>query len=308
MPYLLMILVVMIYAGNILIGKAINDLPPFTITFIRLFIAFVVLIPLGLRSALKHRQLFLENKKAFLIMTLAGVTFFNTFIYGSLQFTTATNVSVLETVIPVVTVILSTLLLKEKLQGLQWIGIVLSFFGAIWVILNGRIFDLASMAWNIGDLIMVGAILSWAIYSIYVKQYMHLFPSFAALFVMSGISVIVLLPVVLLEWSVQGMPTISLANHGLGLLYLGVFPSLIALILYNHSVSKLGPSKASVFLNFLPVFTILGAYLWLGETITLLQVIGAIIVISGVLLTTQLQKKKKEHNQTQPQEPQKIAE
>ncbi|ADU28909.1 DMT family transporter [Evansella cellulosilytica] len=286
-PYILMILVVIFYSGNILIGKAINDLPPYTIAFFRVAIAFIVLLPIGLRSAMENRSLFWKYKKPLLIMTLSGVTFFNTFIYASLQFTTASNVAVLETIIPVVTVILSAYILKEKLRNIQTTGVILSVLGAIWVVLDGRIFQMTTMDWNIGDAIMIGAILTWSIYSIYVKQYMHLFPTYGVLCVMTGISVIVLLPVVLIEWSILGVPTIHVSNHMAGLLYLGIFPSFVALVFYNRAVAMLGASQASVFLNFLPVFTIIGAYFWLGETITWMQVVGACIVILGVLLTTQ---------------------
>lgn len=283
----MMIFVVIFYAGNIPIGKAINELPPFTIALFRLFVAFIVMLPFGLRSAWEYRFKMWEYKKPFLIMTLTGITFFNTFIYGSLQFTTSTNVSVLETVIPVVTVVLSAVLLKEKLRNVQKIGVLLSLVGAIWVVLDGRIFHLSAMNWNVGDGIMIGAIGCWAVYSITVKKYMHLFPQKAALLVMSGISIIVLLPFVAVEWLVTGIPSSLMTVMNISsLAYLGIFPSFIALIFYNHSVRLLGASQASVFLNFLPIVTMIGAYLWLGETITLMQIIGALAVICGVLLTT----------------------
>ncbi|UOQ87553.1 DMT family transporter [Gracilibacillus salinarum] len=287
-----MVLVVIFYGGNILVGKAINDLPPFTIAFFRLFIALLILLPIGWKSAWHYRSVFVTYKWPFLMMTLSGITFFNTFIYGALQYTTATNVSVLETVIPVVTVIFSVILLKEKLQSVQWIGIVISFFGAIWVVLDGRIVALSSMNWNVGDGIMVGAIFSWSIYSICVKKYMHLFPVYGALLIMTGISVLVLLPVVGIEWLITGIPSFNGAAHIVSLFYLGIFPSFIALLFFNRAVDILGPSKASVFLNFLPVVTVIGAYFWLGETITTMKIIGAVLVIAGVLITTQFGRRK----------------
>ncbi|CDQ21213.1 DMT family transporter, partial [Halobacillus karajensis] len=111
--YILLIFVVIFYAGNILMGKAMNDLPPFTIAFFRLFAAFIFLLPIGYRRALKAKPVFLKHYKPLLVMTITGVAFFNTFIYASLQFTSATNVAVLETIIPVLTVILSSVVLKE---------------------------------------------------------------------------------------------------------------------------------------------------------------------------------------------------
>lgn len=291
-----MAFVVIFYAGNILVGKAINALPPFTIAFGRLFVAFVVLLPIGLRGAWKHRALFWKYKYPFLVMTLSGIALFNTFIYGALQFTSSTNVAVLEAAIPVVTVVLSAFMLKERLRRIQWVGIILSLIGATWVVVDGKLLQLAAIEWNVGDAIMLGAVFSWAIYSVMVKKYMHHFPQYAAIFVMTGISVMILLPAVLVEWGIRGIPALGESYFAGGLLYLGIFPSLIALIFYNKAVNLLGASQASVFLNFLPVVTMIGAYIWLGEAITAMQIIGTVLVISGVLLTTQVgeeQKKKK---------------
>lgn len=295
--YIMMLFVVIFYAGNILTGRAINELPPFTIAFFRLAVAFIVTLPLGLRSAWRYRHKFLKYKKPFLIMTLTGITFFNTFIYSALQFTTSANVSVLEAAIPVATVVLSAILLKERLRNVQLLGVLISLLGAVWVVLDGNIFSLAAMNWNIGDAIMIGAIISWAVYSILVNKYMHLFPQFGALFVMSGISAVVLLPIVMVEWFITGVPTeLKIPSNMLGLTYLGIFPSFIALIFYNRAVGKLGASQASIFLNFLPVVTMIGAYLWLDETITLMKIAGALVVISGVILTTKKRKEMTESN------------
>lgn len=286
MPYLLLVLVVLMFSGNILVGKAINDLPPYTIAFFRLVVAFLVLLPIGFRSARHHKELFFTYKKPFLIMTLSGITFFNTFIYASLQFTTSTNVSVLETVIPVVTVIFGAYILKEKIYSIQWAGVFISLLGAIWVIMDGRILQVASMNWNPGDAIMIGAIVSWTVYSIYVKQYMPLFPSYGALLVMTGLSVLFLLPIVGIEWLLAGVPSFDQGSI-IGILYLGVFPSFIAISMYNFAVDQVGASKSSIFLNLLPVFTMAGAALWLGENVTWVQVGGALAVIAGVIVTTQ---------------------
>ncbi|WP_233254242.1 DMT family transporter [Salipaludibacillus keqinensis] len=282
-----MILVVIFYSGNILVGKAINELPPFTIAFFRLLIAFMIVLPIAWKKTWINRGVFFEYKWPFLWMTLAGVTFFNTFIYGSLQFTTSSNVAVLETIIPALTVILSAFVLKERLLNVQWFGVILSVMGAIWVVVDGRLFQLASMDWNIGDGIMIGAIISWSVYSILVKMYMYRFPPFAALFVMTGISLLVLLPFVVGEWLIFGVPELFQTDLITGLLYLGIFPSFVALILFNRAVDKLGASQSSVFLNLLPVFTMIGAYVWLGEEITTMHITGTAIVILGVTLTTQ---------------------
>lgn len=227
-------------------------------------------------------------------MTLSGVTFFNTFIYGSLQFTSASNVAILETLIPVVTIILAASILKEKLSKIQWGGVVLSFLGAVWVVVDGRILDLGSIDWNPGDAIMIGAIACWSVYSLLVKSYMHLFPPLAAIFVMNAVSIIILLPFVAGEWFLLGMPPLLTEEAVTGIIYLGIFPSVVALLLFNRAVHLLGASMSSIFLNLLPVFTMAGAALWLGEAITIHQVTGALLVMAGVWITTQLRPSSKE--------------
>ena len=283
--YLMCILVVVFYSGNILVGKALADLPPFTIAFLRVAIAFVVLLPFGYRGARQAAPLFRQHFKPLLFMTVTGVAAFTTFLYAALQFTSATNVSVLEAAIPAVTVALSAWLLREKLRWIQLFGVALSLFGSVWVVLDGQVFQLGDLGWNAGDALMVGAVASWSLYSIGVRKYLHLFPSYGSVLVMTGLSVLMLLPFVVGEWLILGVPELDSSGHWWGLVYLGVFPSVVALILYNRAVAILGASQASVYLNFLPVGTMLGAYFLLGETITAMQILGAVVVIAGVLFT-----------------------
>lgn len=283
--YLLCLLVVVFYAGNILTGKALTDLPPVTIAFTRLVIAFVVLLPLGWRSAWLARRSFVEHGRPLLLMTASGVSCFTTFIYAALQFTSATNVAVLEAAIPVATVVLSGFALRERLRPLQWAGIVVSLLGAVSVVLDGSILTLGRVSWNVGDGIMVVAVLCWAVYSVTVRRHMHHFPEFGALVVMTGLAVALLLPFVIGEWLLIGGFPLEAGPHWWGLLYLGVFPSVVALGFYNRAVAVLGASQASAFLNLLPVVTMLGAYLLLGEDVSPAQVVGAGLVMAGVFFT-----------------------
>ncbi|WP_431802147.1 DMT family transporter [Halobacillus andaensis] len=229
----------------------------------------------------------MENKKPVLALALSGIALFNTCIYGALQFTSSSNVAILESAIPAVTVILSIYLVKEKINKFQSLGILLSLFGAVWVIVDGRLFQLGNLHWNAGDLIMIGAIVSWALYSIFVKLYMFRFPPYGAVLVITGVGLAAMVPAVAVEWIAVGVPDLLRMDYIGGILYLGIFPSFIALIFYNRAVELLSASKASIFLNFLPVVTMAGAALWLGEQITPMHITGAVIVIAGVLLTTQ---------------------
>ncbi|WP_093337445.1 DMT family transporter [Salibacterium halotolerans] len=284
--YFLLFLTAVIFSGNIIAGKAMNDLPPFTIAFFRVLIAFVVILPLGWKEVKEYSGTFLSEWKAVLFLALTGVTFFNSFIYASLQFTSSTNVAIMEASIPVFTILCSMIFLRERLDGKQWIGAGLSLAGAFWVITEGSWEIIRGLGFNTGDVIMLAAVAAWTIYSILVKIHMMKFPVYGSLVVMLAIANIVLLPIAFLEWSAGGFPDIFQAGRIAGLLYLGIFPSLIALVLWNKGVEEVGPSRASVFLNLLPVFVMAGAFFLLGETVTLVQFLGALVVISGVVLTT----------------------
>ncbi|MFB5661849.1 DMT family transporter [Alteribacillus sp. HJP-4] len=284
--YIFLLITVIIFSGNIIVGKAISDLPPFTIAFSRVTLAFLIILPIGLSQAIKYKSTFVSEWKPLLGMALTGVAFFNALIYASLQFTSPTNVAIMESAIPVVTILISLLFLKEKLRPLQWIGVLLSVGGAVWVITNGSWQVLASMAFNIGDVIMIGAVVTWVSYSMLVKYHMMKFPVYGTLVVMLAIAILALLPFAAVEWFRLGWPDLWRADRLLGVAYLGIFPSVIALILYNKAIEEVGPSISAVFLNLLPVFTMAGALLFLGENVTHVQLIGAFIVISGVFLTT----------------------
>ncbi|MDQ0300015.1 drug/metabolite transporter (DMT)-like permease [Salibacterium salarium] len=289
--YLFLVVTAIIFSGNIIVGKAMNELPPYTIAFFRVFIALIVVLPIGWKQVNAYQATFKQEWKAILALGLTGVAFFNSFIYASLQFTSSTNVAIMEASIPVFTILFSLLFLGERLKGMQWFGVILSMGGAIWVITEGSWEIIRKLAFNQGDVIMLAAVATWVAYSILVKSHMTKFPIYGSLVIMLVIANMVLLPIAALEWGAYGFPNIFQMNHALGLLYLGIFPSLIALVLWNKGVEEVGPSQASIFLNLLPVFVIAGSLLFLGEEITMTQIIGALVVISGVLLTT----KRKEH-------------
>ncbi|MFY0989708.1 DMT family transporter [Halomonas sp. C05BenzN] len=283
-PHLFLLLVVAIFAGNILVGKALAGLPPFTISLGRVFIALLVMLPLGWYQARRGWPVFRRHWRPLLGLALSGVAFFNALIYAALKFTSATNVAILESLIPVATLLLSVLLLGERFRALQWGGVVLSLGGAVAVISAGSGAVTMPGGVNPGDLIMLLAVLVWVGYSLLVKEHMARFPRYGGLLAMLVIANLALAPIALLEGAWQVIPRLTVQELA-GLAYLGVFPSVVALLLYNSALADIGPTRASVYLNLLPVFTMLGAWWLLGETILPVQVIGSLVVIVGVWCT-----------------------
>lgn len=283
-PHLFLLLVVAIFSGNILVGKALADLPPFTTSLGRVAIALLVMLPLGWHQARRGWPEFQRHWRPLLGLALTGVAFFNALIYAALTFTSATNVAVLESLIPVVTLLLSVLLLGERFRALQGLGVVVSFAGAVTVIAAGEGEMAMPGGANPGDVIMLMAVLVWVGYSLLVKRHMARFPRYGGLLVMLVIANLALAPIALLEGA--GTRLLQLTLHEFaGLAYLGIFPSVVALLLYNSALADLGPTRAAIYLNLLPVFTMLGAWAWLGDTILPLQVAGSLVVVVGVWCT-----------------------
>ncbi|MFC0470364.1 DMT family transporter [Halalkalibacter kiskunsagensis] len=283
--YLLLTITMFIFSGNILIGKALSDLSPITMTFFRCLIAFLILLPLGWKDLKSNRTLWMKEWKPIAALSLSGILFFNLFLYASLQFTSSSNVAVIETTTPVFAIILGMVFLKERLNGLQFFGIFLSLAGALWVITKGSLTVLTELQFNLGDVLVVLAVIAWAVYSLLIKQHSHKFPLYGSLAIMVFLSIIVLFPFAAYE-SREGIVHLLEPKLILGLLYLGTFPSVIALIFWNKGVAAIGPSRASIFLNLLPVFTIIGAVFFLNETVTIAQIVGGAVVIVGVYLST----------------------
>ncbi|WP_258000255.1 DMT family transporter [Bacillus sp. Marseille-P3661] len=292
--YVLLIMVAIIYASNLVLGKSVTTaVPPFTLAFLRIFIATVFIFPIGFKQWHKNKGLWLKEWKALVGLSLTGLALFNGLVYLSLNFTTSINAGIVESTTPILSILIGFFILKERFTPLQYVGVILSLIGVLWVLSRGSLETILNLSFNRGDLIMLVAIFCWVFYSIFVKQHAAKFPVYGGLFIMNLIALAFLFPLTLIEW-----PRIAMISWDtsilLSLLYLGTFPSVLALIAWNHAVGDIGPSKASIFLNLIPVFTVIGAILFLEETITWMQLIGGALVLCGVFLTTKEKQKVEE--------------
>lgn len=290
--YLLLILAAIFYAGNLIIGKPVTaEIPPITLSFFRYIIAAFVIFPLGYREWKNNRALWKKEWKAILALSVTGLVLFNIFVYLALNYTTTINAGIVEASTPIFTLLLAFILFGDRFIAKQLFAVFISLFGVFFVITKGSLEVITNLQINIGDLIMLLAMVSWSVYSIFIKQHTWKFPTYGALLVMSVIAIILFIPLLPIEWEEIKQINWSWAIIG-GTLYLGIFPSLIALMAYNKGVQELGPSSASIFLNLIPVFTMIGAVIFLKEQISFVQILGGLFVIIGVMITNRMGKKK----------------
>ncbi|MNI22062.1 putative inner membrane transporter YhbE [compost metagenome] len=287
--YLLLIVATCIWGGNFVAGKAIvAELPPITLALFRWGIALICLLPWYGKQAWDARIELAKQGKMILALSLTGVVGFNTLTYIAVQYTGSINASLMNSATPILIVIISWLMFRERMKWKAGIGIMLSMAGVIWIIGRGSWSVIGQLSFNAGDLWMLLAVTCWAFYSVGMKKISGLYHSTLLLFSQIAIAIIVLVPASLIELSIR-KPTVHY-SVGLtaGLLYVGIFASLIAFSAWNRAIRELGPARCAGFLNLIPMFSAIFATLFAGEHIQLYHLIGAIFIIGGVYMTNRI--------------------
>ncbi|MBU9713149.1 DMT family transporter [Evansella tamaricis] len=286
-PYILLSFAMLFFSGNFIVGKAFEGIiPPFTLALFRFSSAILLLLPFCYKTLKLNIPLWKQEWRPLVGLSVFGIVLFNSCLYLSVNYTSSINAAIVDALTPTVAIILGFFLLKEKMTKLQLCGVSLSFAGILWIITKGSLDVLITLSFNAGDLIMLLGIIFWAIYSIIIKVHSHKFPSIAGLVVTMIIGCVILLPMALMEWFIYGFPYLWEWKTILGILYIGIFPSALALAAWYKGVGQIGPAKASVFFNLVPVFTTILAILFLGEMVSYHQLIGGFIVLLGVYLST----------------------
>ena len=281
--YLGLLFVALIYSGNLLVGKSVAHLSPTFVSLVRTLIALALVSALFGAATVREWPRYRAALPQLALVALTGIASFNIFIYAALETATASEVAVAETMIPAVTALSAAFLLRERLRAVQWCGVALSFAGAVWVISEGAPATLVVSGYG-GVAAMAGAVVSWVAYTLLVRRSLGALPTFAVLPPLLAIAALAQLPLALLWGDAADLAALGDRAVLAGLFYLGVFPSVVAFVLYNRAVLAVGASRAAIFLNLLPVFTIAGDAAFYGEAFTQAKLTGAAAVMIGVSL------------------------
>lgn len=284
-PQLLLVLATILWGGNFVIGRAVSgDIPPITLALLRWTVAFVVFYPIIAKKLKNDWPKLQQNYKSVILMAITGVAAFNTLVYVGVQYTTSINASLMNSTTPIIIYILSFIFLKDRLNWKQIVGTILSLIGVLFILTGGSIEQLLSLQFNKGDIIVIIAVICWAIYSIVVKRNAGILPGDTTFFATIVLGIIILLPfagyelvntTIAINWSLSTI---------LAIIYVGTFASIIAFLSWNKGVVAIGANRASIFLNFIPLFATIFAVLFIGETPVLTQLIGGIAIIIGVII------------------------
>lgn len=284
-PQLLLILATLLWGGNFVIGRAVaGDIPPITLAFLRWCVAFIVFLPIAYSRVKREWHMIKANWPAVIVMAITGVACFNTLVYIGVYYTTSINASLMNSSTPIIIYILSFIFLKERLSKFQLFGTALSLAGVIFILSKGSLETLLSFSFNKGDLIVLIAVFCWGVYSLLVKQYAGRLPGYSTFLVTIALGVMMLLPFTIYELMTTSVEIVWSPSTIGAILYVGIIASIVAFLSWNNGVVALGANKASIYLNFIPLFATIFAVLFLDEDLLLAQLIGGLAVICGVLL------------------------
>ena len=285
-PYVLLTLTVLFWSGNFILGRGIRELiPPVSLNFWRWVGALTVLLPFSWRAVYRQRALLIAHWKLLALMALPSITIFNTFIYTALQTTTAINTVLVNAMIPIFIALTAWVIFNERLTLRQTMGVGISLAGLIFIVTRGNVSTLGVLTFSRGDLWTIGASFSWAIYSVMLRKRPADMDPLAFLTVIIVFGLLYALPFYVWEvWSKGGFDLTP--ENMAAMVYVALFPSVLAFIFWNSSVTKVGANRAGIFIHLMPVFSVILAVLFLGEQLHLFHLMGIALIFLGIVLTT----------------------
>ncbi len=284
-PYILLTLAVLFWAGNFILGRAFqSDIPPVALAFWRWACASLLIIGPALRHLRRDWPEILRNWPTVLLLSILGIATFNTLIYSGLQYTQAINALLVQSLMPVLIVVLSFIVFSEKIRIIQAIGILVSLSGAAAIISRGDFGNILSLQFNRGDLLVFSAVICYAGYSVMLRKRPNIHPlSFIA--VTFWLGTIIIFPLYL--WESLNVRVMNLEiSVFVVIAYVAVFPSILAYLCFNRGVELIGANRAGLFIHLMPVFGSLMAIIFLNESFLWFHATGIGLIAAGIYLAT----------------------
>ncbi len=285
-PYLLLTITPLFWAGNWVIGRAMrHDMPPVAMGFWRWVLALLLLLPFAAPELWRHRHIVIARWRTICLLGCLGAALFNTMLYVGLQYTSATNGVLFNSISPILIAVLSSVLLHERLNVGQWVGVVISLFGVAAIVCRGDLTHLAALEFNRGDLWLIGAMVMWSVYTLALPRRPMELSAVALLAAMLMLSLPVLLPFYLWEYVTRGGFSLTTATF-FALTYYATLPSIVAYLFWNRAVAQVGPSRAGLFVHLMPLYGALLSTVLLEEALRSFHLVGAAMIFLGIWFTT----------------------
>lgn len=284
--YFFLILCVLFWSGNFILGRYINEeIEPLELAFFRWFFVLIIVSPILILKFTHIYQSIKNNYFILLFLSALGISTYNTFVYIALTMTTSTNALIINSIVPILILLLSVVVLKQKILTHQIIGILLSTLGVLFLVLKGDFANIFSLNFNNGDLTIIISALSWAFYSTFVKfrpKELNNYEFFATIVLLGFI---ILLPFYLYQGYTVERELYLLKSNYLIFLYISIFASCLSYYFWHFGIDHIGASKTGQFVHLMPLFGTILAYVFLEETLLYYHISGAFAIALGIYLS-----------------------
>ena len=281
--YVLLTLTTLMWGGTAIAGRlAVGEVSPMMLTCLRWVIVVVVLLPLVGRQVLAEWPKIRERWVFTILMGAFGFTGFNALFYAAAHHTSAVNLTILQGSIPVLVLLGTVLFFKARVIPLQIIGMIVTILGVILVSVKADLEILRTLALNIGDVWTLIACVFYAGYTLGLRHRPAI-PSLIFFASLAGVAFLTSLPLLWIE-AAQGALQFPTPKGWAILLYVGLLPSLLSQVFFMRGVELIGPARAGLFVNLVPVFGALLAVVLLSEPFAIYHALGLVLVLGGIWL------------------------
>ncbi len=274
------------WSGNFIVGKfaTLFEIPPLTLNVFRWISVWFILIPFTYKEILKNLSYIKKNWLVISFMGVITISTFNSVVYFALNYTQVINAVLMLSAIPAATIVLSSLMKIEKTNIFQLIGLLISIVGIGSIISNGDFQKIISLDFNKGDIWMLVCVITWSLYSTLLKKNKFKFSQFTLIQLMVSVGILFLIPQFFYEKSI-GLELKLDKNFFLILTYVAIFPAIAAYYFWQKGIELIGPNRASMFIQLMPLFSAIMAIIIFKEKFEMYHFLGAFFILSGIYLS-----------------------
>ncbi|KAB0268998.1 DMT family transporter [Microvirga brassicacearum] len=281
--FLLLALAMLMWGGNAVAGRlAVGEISPMALTCLRWVMVLIVLLPIVGRQMVAEWSILKTGWRIIVLSGIFGFTAFNALFYTAAHYTTAVNLTLFQGAIPVLVLLASVLFLHVRVARVQVFGMLMTIAGVVLVSVKGDLEILRTLALNIGDVFTLIACVFYAAYTLGLRRK----PPVSGLVFFTSLAMVAFmtsLPLLAIEMASGSVQWPTPAGWVI-MLYIGLLPSLVAQVFFIRGVELIGPARAGLFVNLVPVFGALLAVLILGEPFALYHAVGLALVLGGIWL------------------------
>jgi len=286
LAYTLLVFATFCWSGNFIVGKFAHlfEVPPLTLNFFRWVSVWLILIPFTYKEIYNNSSYIKKNLIVIGFMGIITISTFNSVVYFALNYTQVINAVLVLSAIPAATIVISALMNVDKTNKYQLIGLMLSVIGICAIISNADIKKIINLSFNKGDLWMLVCVITWALYSTLLKKNKFKFSQFTLIQLMVSVGIIFLIPQFFYERSI-GLELNLNKSFVVILLYVVIFPALAAYYCWQKGIEIVGPNRATMFIQLMPLLSAVLAIIIFKEKFEMYHFVGAAFILTGIYLS-----------------------